>query len=366
MSKHTPVDTTNDTDTKPVMSEIQYKYLHWISHRTLKAFFCVGLLGGAILIVLQLHMFGDDNLLELTVENGTSRDVWNMWQESLPCLESWVSATVPPRWSEIFWVCNDEWAYIDVVNAVGTTVEQQCHSNKMVKEVWISVHSNVYQTHKLFTFVRDPIKHFISGYNECAARGSFVFKAANESLLTRIEVADYPSTAAYATNWCPHHLAPQIESLLYHGDKHSKPLRFLDSIKYIGDKSDLKNFFLAHKLPWNDSKIDGRTSPIKDKLGRALRIESLSPTMVLSICDYVKIDFCFLDYEPPLICREMIQSFCDSTCAAVVQDAIENTNRFNWLALVASLSLIFLVAQKAALCSFCRRIVCLGKKRRNI
>lgn len=350
MTKHTSIETANDTDTKLALSEVRYKYFSRLSYRTLKAIFCVGFLGGAILtIVWQLQMFDDENLFESTVENSTPRDVWNMWQESRPCLESWASVTLPPQWSELFWVCNDEWAYIDVVNTVGTTVEQQCHSNNTEK-VWMSVHSNIYQTHKLFTFVHDPIEHFISGYNECAARGSFVFKAANESL----QVADYLSTT-YATNWCAHHLVPQIQYLLFNRDnKQSKPLQFFDSIKYIGDKSDLKNFFLTHKLPWNDSKIDRELSPMKDKLG-ALRIKNLSPAMVLSICDFVKIDFCFLNYEPPPICREMIQSFCDFTCAAVVQDAPEN--RFNWLALVASLSLVLLIVHKAALCCFCPRIV---------
>lgn len=177
------------------------------------------------------------------------------WRRTLPYIKQWANTTTREFHSEILHTCSDEWTYIHVLKAGGTTVESQCLDGNA------SMHSDVYKTHKLFTFVRDPIDHYISGYKECADRRAprhFKFLDKNQSLRLWIN---------QKSHWCFQHSVPQIEYLLYR----SEPLRFLDHISFVGDMKDLKAFFIQQGLPWKDENVQRRHSPIKARLASLRR-----------------------------------------------------------------------------------------------
>jgi hypothetical protein len=244
------------------------------------------------------------------VQNGASVVDDNMnrqldkWKRSLPCIKKWVQSTTRKYHSEAITKCNDDWAYIHVLKAGGTTVQRQCRDKNS------SIHSEAYKTHKMFTFVRDPVSHFIAGFKECAARHEprrMKFQATNESL--REWLFDYRKF------WCFQHSVPQIEFLLYHHGGKSEPLRFLDQLQFVGDKEDMKRFFQQKKLPWKDSRIERHKSRIKNALN--ITADNIDNSTLLQICNFTKIDYCFFDYEPPAVCEHMIKDYCIASTNAI-------------------------------------------------
>ena len=270
----------------------------------------------AIICIVRLLLYQKEllsNVLSATLQESwadhiesplTKQNQLAKWRKKLPCLKSWVKSTQRRYHSEVVSACSQEWAYIHVLKSGGTTVQAQCNDTKQ------KIDSHYHKTHRLFTFVRDPVSHFLSGYLECAERKeppSFAFKAENETLQKWLT-----QNRAYM-HWCFQHSIPQIEYLLFK----TEPMRFLDHFHYIGDKEEMSSFFREKNLPWNESKVARRWSSTKTNMTAIRDVNRLNPDLVKQICDFVKIDYCFFDYIPPKVCQPMVTEFCEQTCGSI-------------------------------------------------
>ena len=263
--------------------------------------------------------------------------------KSLPCIYKWANRTERLFRHEWMFPCpsaseqgnnSTNWTYIHVMKAGGTTAFSQCGFTKLEKEVqrlgpiraeWM------YRTSNIFTFVRDPVDHFFSGFKQCASESqptTFPFPkrepARDEHILEWLHTLGHrnhtnrlrsPLTVFY----CFLHSAPQIEFLLFHDDdgvlehRPSVPSTdILPHIKYIGDMSQIEEFFHRQHLPWRTRGIQLRKHPVKDRMG-AIR-ENVSNETLMEVCRFVAVDYCFFDYEPPAACASLVADICSGVC----------------------------------------------------
>jgi hypothetical protein len=167
-------------------------------------------------------------------------------------------------------------------------------------------------THKSwFTFVRDPLDHFLSGYSECGFRSSRNIKvhelpAWNESDYNRRIVA-YLEKVQQSSGWlpCELHSYPQVNSLL-------NPVngQFYAQLKAIGDVQEMPAFLpRITGFAYNYNKTlgnDATTNHIKVNYFPA-RKDLLSDETLQKICRYIALDYYFFDYEPPRACQQRQQ-----------------------------------------------------------
>ena len=276
----------------------------------------------------------DSSVGHLVAHNNTVLQRQNAsFFRALPCLRTWMKTSLRLALWHPFHACGDGWAYKHIFKSGGTTMQLQCNTTTLGVDRPTPFLRAFFAQRQFFTFVRDPVDHFLSGAAECAAR-------------KQLRVPVRPTNASlwqYLSNsrrhGCFQHSIPQIEFLLY--DKQYNETMFLDQIQFVGDISVMKLFFLSQGLPWDDARVERRhyghqpTSSIKagdenrprtrqhfnftdmsSKNGFVGLRAKLSNETLYKICDYVKIDYCFFDYTPPIVCQDLVQSFCHGTCHA--------------------------------------------------
>lgn len=162
------------------------------------------------------------------------------------------------------------------------------------------------KTHKQwFTFVRDPLDHFLSGYSECGFRSSRNIKVSelaawNESDYDR-RILAWLNTVKQSSGWlpCELHSYPQVNSLL-----NSKG-QFHPQLKAIGDVQEMPAFLdRITSFAYNHNKTagnDATTNHIKVNYFPA-RKDLLSDETLQKICEYISLDYYFFDYDPPMAC----------------------------------------------------------------
>lgn len=264
----------------------------------------------------------------------------------LPCLREWANRTTkrlalwhpftacyPKENGKGIKTTRKRWAYKHVFKGGGTTAFLQCNSTWLGVDRPRSFLETFFAQHEFFTFVRDPVDHFLSGAVECAARRQVPVQPTDASLTWYL--------ATQQRHGCFQHSIPQVEYLLYNDQQQRQHIKgdvalFLDHIGFVGDMSVMERFFRARGLSWDDSLVERRHYDGDSKshqtigVSRKTRIGDLtrytdkkdfiglrskvSNETLLQICNYVKMDYCIFDYSPPPTCRPMVESFCQQTC----------------------------------------------------
>ena len=189
-------------------------------------------------------------------------------------------------------------------------MQKQAHADvhdTMQRAEQVSIQS-LQSTHKhWFTFVRDPLDHFLSGYSECGFRSSRNIKVGelpvwNESDYNR-RIVEYLDKVQQSSGWlpCELHSYPQVNSLLnpVNGEFHAQ-------LQAIGDVTEMPTFLeRITGFAYNSNKSagnDATTNPIKVHYFPAHK-DLLSNETLQKICRYIALDYYFFDYEPPLACQ---------------------------------------------------------------
>lgn len=222
----------------------------------------------------------------------------NSWTRMFPCLRSYALNSRRFYRAEELCECNEQWAYLHVLKSGGTTISHQCDRATFKRE------NPIHKTRHLFTFVRDPIDHFLAGFQECASRRQpewFEFAYSNRSVI------EFFGTFPHR---CFRHSAPQVEYLIHP----QKPLRYLDRIRFVGDMKDIETFFSMQDIAWNDSLVKNVASNSQRKSQYKNLRSDLNTTIIRRICLHVRHDYCFFDYDPPEICRGTIDRYCKKIC----------------------------------------------------
>jgi len=177
---------------------------------------------------------------------------------------------------------------------------------------------------KLFTTVRDPIDHFLSGWAECGFRSMRpnadpAFKnypAFNMDLGIDEQVQSWVKCVQGSTLKgdnvlpckCSKHSYPQANFLLENdGQKYIiDPL-----IDLVGDLKDLPRLVemtgFGYGRPILPKGRDSSMNLLKiEKFPRDKTL--LSDETLQRICDFVILDYYFFDYKPPEICRDQIEA----------------------------------------------------------
>lgn len=174
-----------------------------------------------------------------------------------------------------------------------------CEMDNALKRYRIEVECGRNLGARFFTFVRDPIDHFFSGMEECEVRKDILKNDLNTTIPSNHSVSWWVHLDDSVG--CRRHSNPQVWFL-------KSNIEYLD---FVGDlrNNGMENFFVKHRLPWDNSLIERRHFPEKEKF-KGLR-NQITDDVLIQICDYVAIDYCFIDYDPPEICKGNIERFCN-------------------------------------------------------
>eukprot|EP00562_Extubocellulus_spinifer_P009833 CAMPEP_0178504092 /NCGR_PEP_ID=MMETSP0696-20121128/18402_1 /TAXON_ID=265572 /ORGANISM="Extubocellulus spinifer, Strain CCMP396" /LENGTH=356 /DNA_ID=CAMNT_0020133291 /DNA_START=332 /DNA_END=1401 /DNA_ORIENTATION=- len=219
---------------------------------------------------------------------------------SLPCIYQWANNTQRLYRHEWMFPCSvnqmidgvaQNWTYLHVMKAGGTTAFNQCGFSTVPEESkrWGPLRAEwMYRTSQVFTFVRDPVDHFLSGYKECASSrqpSSFPWPnkltpAGDDDILLWLHTLGHRNHTNRLKNplkvfYCFLHSVPQIEFFLFHDDDGVLEARnnivpstdILPHVRFVGDMRDIQEFYQRTGLPWNDTKTNKRNHAIKKKDG---------------------------------------------------------------------------------------------------
>lgn len=195
-------------------------------------------------------------------------------------------------------VLSPRFAFLHIFKCGGTTLESMG-----AKSMRLPVLEEV-ETIKLWvTVVRDPIDHFLSGWGECGDRGQIDNPVPlNKPYDVRIRAwLEEVRSKRTATLTCSMHSNPQVSYMVNReGEFHPK-------LAAVGDLSEFKDFsiHIGHFDKWQDGVIgrDSTTNEVK-KNDYPKHRELLSDTTLLELCEFLKLDYYLLDFEPPAICTK--------------------------------------------------------------
>ena len=107
-------------------------------------------------------------------------------------------------------------------------------------------------------------------------------------------------------NNCEPHSYPQMNFML-------DGRKLFDNLKLVAALEDLSAVVPMVGFPFNESYAHERSKEDNFRKSRHYRIkmDKLSNDTILEICDFVALDYCFLDFEPPAICESLIKEICD-------------------------------------------------------
>jgi hypothetical protein len=200
---------------------------------------------------------------------------------------------------------NDQFAYLHIWKSGGTTIEKQAKARQY--------RTGKFKNHKLVTFVRDPVDHFLSGWAECGLR--WYTKARKRELEEMVKANSYDARirtylsqvrdAAKSSSRqivCVAHSYPQANFIL------NKDGELRNNLKVIGDLREISGVLEMVGFPYDDSKNLGRDAS-QSKLKTTYypsRKDLISNVTMLEICQFVAIDYFLFDFEPPEACRAAI------------------------------------------------------------
>ena len=103
------------------------------------------------------------------------------------------------------------------------------------------------------------------------------------------------------------HSAPQVSFLV-----DAKKLEIRPNLKLIGDIHDIKSVFQLIGFDWDDSKKSGNRAADNEIKTKYFSFDktTLTDQAMFDICGYIYMDYCFLDFEPPNICKEFVDEKC--------------------------------------------------------
>lgn len=152
------------------------------------------------------------------------------------------------------------------------------------------------------------LDHFLSGYSECgfrqyrgAAKNGGKIPAWNESDYDH-RVSDWLDEVKQS-GMCERHSYPQV-SFLLNGNG-----QFYPQIKAIGDMKEMSTFLeQIAEFPYNHSIGTGRNATQNELKMKHFpsRKDLLSTETIQKICQFVALDYYFLDFEPPVACQGII------------------------------------------------------------
>jgi hypothetical protein len=151
---------------------------------------------------------------------------------------------------------------------------------------------------KWFSFVRDPIDHFISGWAECGDRRQ---RKSDKPYDTRIEEW-LEETKNAGLFHCSMHSQPQANFLLDPNGEMDKRVEFVGDLTEMAELLDLTGFH------YDPSRGDGRISSKNyfKLVNYPTQKDLISDETMKKICDFVAIDYFLFDFEPPEVCRDVL------------------------------------------------------------
>ena len=104
---------------------------------------------------------------------------------------------------------------------------------------------------------------------------------------------------------CRIHSLPQINFMVRGG-------KLWSNLALVADLSELWDVLEMLEIKFDNKKPLERTAKDtpKEKFFK-IKMEKLSNETVLMICEYVALDYCFFDFEPPEICKSLVSNVCN-------------------------------------------------------
>ncbi len=201
-------------------------------------------------------------------------------------------------------IVNEEYAYIHIFKNGGTTIEVQTgHDHTSIRDPQV-------QKRKWFTFVRDPIDHFLSGWAECFHRMQF---EKNHTVSLPINTTVEESYDLRVNEWidavtalarpdikaaCEIHSFPQANSLLDPGG------HIPTQLEIVGDLSELPAILAQVRFNYNPTIESGRNSTANSYLQTFFpkRKDWLSYKTKRRLCHFLAMDYFLFDFEMPPAC----------------------------------------------------------------
>lgn len=204
----------------------------------------------------------------------------------------------------------DIFGYLHIWKSGGTTIGKQSRKGQ------VSVNNGEFQKRDWFTFVRDPIDHFLSAWAECGERrykwnrkkGATLPEWNETKYDGRIQgyaqrvvtVFDATASSSRTRMTCDWHALPQTNFMFDNNGKVHKKLKLVGDISEIPAVLELLGFHYdenrgAHRVA-SDSRIKTQAFPSRRDL--------LSNTTLLTLCEFLAMDYFLFDFEPPAVCQE--------------------------------------------------------------
>jgi hypothetical protein len=205
------------------------------------------------------------------------------------------------KWHSI--LLNKQFAYRHIFKNAGTTVEKQAHS-KAVPQKRVG-------NRTLVAAVRDPLNHFLSGWQECGKR----FRTSME--WNKTSDAEYDGRIQTWLNktkslargeksckqrlpcLCALHSLPQANFLI------TKAKIVDPKVRLVGDLQELPGLLAVAGFQYDNSKAIGRdasSNPTKQKYFPRKEHLIANDTM-RSVCEFLSLDYFLFDFELPEPCR---------------------------------------------------------------
>jgi len=202
------------------------------------------------------------------------------------------------------YVLTDKFAYLHIFKNGGTTIGAQV---KPTQPKHSPLSSFEMSARTWITFVRDPIAHFFSGWQECMARRYNQKYNRGISFQRSIsEWLDVLRSNRFHPVKCQPHSYPQLNFML-------NATKLYQNLKLVAALEEMKDVLLMVGFPFNDEFGHVRKSATSlNKLAYyRIQIDMLSNDTLLDICDFLALDYCFLDFKPPDICMSLVNKICN-------------------------------------------------------
>jgi len=216
-------------------------------------------------------------------------------------------------------VANDRFGLI-LVPQNGDDILKKGFASTNIEE--FEINSKEISSRGLIAFVRDPIEHFLHGWQECEFRrmGSTENKTSQELdawFEENKKEGPFPRHVSFwleevkaQSNSCKGFSNPQTHFLLGPKEKDSGSFAVLDNLNMIADLEELQSVLQTVGIAY-DSSLNNNDNSVKDKYFPILT-EDIGDKLMRDICDYVFLDYCLLDFQPPDTCGELVMEKCAS------------------------------------------------------
>mmetsp|Transcript_37269 Transcript_37269/g.90474 ORF Transcript_37269/g.90474 Transcript_37269/m.90474 type:complete len:315 (-) Transcript_37269:209-1153(-) len=188
-----------------------------------------------------------------------------------------------------------KWNYLHIWKSGGTTVSAMTKSTKVKKKFLLEGDS------KLFTFVRDPIDHFLSGYAECKLRWKSQKKADDEEVLKYLASAQRNAneTKGKAKLACVTHSFPQANFLL---ERKGEPL-IEKKLELVAELKEMPQAFPFMNLTYDPNLVKRNANADTKKQNFIIHSSDLKNETLQKLCEFVALDYYLFDYDLPETCK---------------------------------------------------------------